>query len=61
MAIWDSNAFARLGQDQCRTRQRILDAHTVRLVLVASHTLWFMAHVDRGTGVPLGRYRPWYR
>jgi len=24
-------------------------------------TLWFIAHVDRGTGVPLGRYRPWYR
>src|SRR5262249_36152696 len=24
-------------------------------------TLWFIAHIDRGTGVPLGRYRPWYR
>jgi len=61
IAIRDSNAFAGLGQDQCRKRQRILGANTLRLVLAAARTLWFMAHVDRGTGVPLCRYRPWYR
>jgi len=61
MAIRDSNAFAGLGQDQCRKRQRILGANTLRVVLAAARTLWFMAHVDRGMGVPLCRYRPWYR
>jgi hypothetical protein len=30
-------------------------------VLAAARTLWFIAHIDRGTGMPLGRYRPWYR
>ena len=61
IAIRDSNAFAGLGQDQCRKRQRIIGANTLRLVLVAARTLWFIAHLDRGTGVPLCRYRPWYR
>jgi hypothetical protein len=61
IAIRDSNAFNGLGQDQCRKRQRIIGANTGRLVLAAARTLWFMAHVDRGTGVPLCRYRPWYR
>jgi DDE superfamily endonuclease/Archaeal putative transposase ISC1217 len=61
IAIRDSNAFAGLGQDQCRKRQRIVGANTLRMVLAAARTLWFIAHIDRGTGVPLGRYRPWYR
>ena len=61
IAIWDSNAFAGLGQDQCRKRQRILGANTFCLVLAAARTLWFIAYVDRGTEVPLCRYRPWYR
>jgi hypothetical protein len=61
IAIRDSNAFAGLGRDQCRKRQRIVGANTLRLVLSAARTLWFIAHVDRGSGVPLCRYRPWYR
>jgi len=61
IAIRDANAFAGLGQDQCRKRKRILGANTLRLVLAAARTLWFIAHVDRGPAVPLGRYRPWYR
>jgi Transposase DDE domain len=61
MTLRDSNAFAGLGQDQCRKRQRIVGANTLRLVMAAARTLWFIAHVDRGTGVPLCRYRPWYR
>jgi DDE superfamily endonuclease len=55
ITIRDSNAFAGLGQDQCRKRQRIVGANTLRLVLAAARTLWFIARVDRGTGVPLGR------
>ena len=61
IAIRDSNAFAGLGQDQCRRRQRIIGANTLRMILAAARTLWFIAHIDRGTGVPLGRHRPWYR
>jgi hypothetical protein len=61
IAIRDSNAFDGLGQDQCRKRQRLIGANTLRLVLAAARTVWFIAHVDRGTGVPLCRYRPWYR
>jgi hypothetical protein len=61
IAIRDSNAFDGLGRDQCRKRQCIVGANTFCLVMAAARTLWFMAHVDRGTAVPLCRYRPWYR
>jgi hypothetical protein len=61
MALRDSNAFDGLGQDQCRKRQRIMGANTLRLVMAAARTLWFIAQVDRGTGMPLCRDRPWYR
>jgi hypothetical protein len=61
MAIRDANAFAGLGQDQCRKHQRILGANTLRLVMAAARTLWFIAQVEHGTAVPLCRSRPWYR
>jgi hypothetical protein len=61
ITIRDSNAFAGLGQNQCRKRQRIVGANTLRLVMAAARTLWFIAHGDRGRGVPLCHYRPWYR
>jgi hypothetical protein len=57
----DANAFAGLGQDQCRKRQRIIGANTFRFVMAAARTLWFLDQVERGTGVNLCRYRPWYR
>jgi hypothetical protein len=57
----DSKASAGLGQDPCRKRQRIAGAHTWRLVMAAARPLWFIVHVDRGTGVPLCRSRPWDR
>ena len=61
IAIRAANAFAGLGQEQCRKRQRIMGANTLRLVLAAARTLWFISQVDRSPGVPLCRYRPWYR
>ena len=61
IALRDSHAFNGLGQDQCRKQHHIIGANTLRLGLAAARTLWFIAHVDRDTGVPLGRYRPWYR
>ena len=61
MASRDANACAGLGQEQCRKRERILGADTLRLVLAAARTLWLIAHVDRNPAVRLCRYRPWYR
>jgi hypothetical protein len=57
----DANAFAGLGQDQCRKRQRISGATTCRFVMAAARTRWVLDQVERGTGVNLCRYRPWYR
>jgi len=59
--IRDANAFNRLGQDQCRKRQRIMGANTLRLVLAAARTLWCIDRIEHGTEVPLCHYRPWYR
>jgi hypothetical protein len=59
--IRDANAFDGLGQDQCRKRQTIIGVNTFRLVMAAARTLWFVDQVERGTGVNLCRYRPWYR
>jgi DDE superfamily endonuclease len=61
IAIRDANAFDGLGHDQCRKRQRIIGANTLRLVLAAARTLWFIDRIEHGTEVPLCRYRPWYR
>jgi hypothetical protein len=61
IAIRDANAFNGLGQDQCRKRQRLMGANTLRLVMAAVRTLWFVDQVERGTSVLLCRYRPWYR
>ena len=51
----DANAFDGLGQEPCRKRQRVIGANTFRLVMAAARTLWFIAQVDRGTEIPLGR------
>lgn len=61
ITIRDSNAFAGFGQDQCRKRERVVGANTLRLVLVAARTLWFVETTARVTPLPLKRYRPWYR
>ena len=59
--IRDANAFAGLGQEQCRKRQHIVGANTLRLVLAAARTLWFLDQVERCPRLNLQRYRPWYR
>jgi hypothetical protein len=61
ITIRDANACDGLGQDQCRKRERIIGANTLRVVMAAARTLWFIEQVERGTGVHLCRYRPWYR
>ena len=49
------------GQDQCRKRERVVGANTLRLVLAAARTLWFVEHATPSAGLELRRYRPWYR
>ena len=61
VAIRDSNALAGFGHDQCRTRAQGVGANTLRLVLAAARTLWFVEHVARRPAIELRRYRPWYR
>jgi hypothetical protein len=61
ITIRDSNAYAGFGQDQCRKRKHVVGANTLRLVLAAARTLWFVARTARPLALDLQRYRPWYR
>jgi DDE superfamily endonuclease len=61
ITIRDSNAFAGLGQDQCRKHERVVGANTLRLVLTAARTLWFVRSAAQTPAIELRRYRPWYR
>jgi hypothetical protein len=61
ITIRDSNAFDGLGQDQCRKVERLVGANTLRLVLAAARTLWFVEHACQTKAIDLCRYRPWYR
>jgi DDE superfamily endonuclease len=61
ITIRDSNALAGFGQDQCRKRERVVGANTLRLLLAAARTLWFVEHAARTPAIELRRYRPWYR
>jgi len=61
ITIRDSNAFTGLGQDQCRKVARVVGANTLRLVLAAARTLWFVEQASRADTLDLQRYRPWYR
>jgi hypothetical protein len=61
ITIRDSNAYAGFGHDQCRKRARVVGANTLRLVLAAARTLWFVEHAARTPAIELRRYRPWYR
>jgi hypothetical protein len=54
-------AFAGLGRDQGRKVERVVGAHTLRVVLAAARTLWWVAQVRQAGTLELQRYRPWYR
>ncbi len=61
ITLRDSNAVTGFGQDQCRKYTRVVGAHTLRLVLAAARTLWFVEQASRTEALDLTRYRPWYR
>jgi hypothetical protein len=61
IAMRDSHAFNGLGQDQGRTIQRLVGAHTCRLVMAAARTRWCLDQANQPHGMDLRRYRPWSR
>jgi hypothetical protein len=61
ITIRDSQAFAGFGQDQCRKHERVVGANTLRLVLAAARSLWFVEQTSRAVPLDLQRSRPWYR
>jgi len=61
ITIRDSNAFAGFAQDQCRKRARVVGVNTLRLVLTAARTLWFVENSAQTPAFELRQYRPWYR
>jgi hypothetical protein len=61
ITIRDGNAFAGFGQDQCRKHTRVVGANTLRLLLAAARTLWFVEQPSRTGSFALQHSRPWYR
>lgn len=59
--IRDGHAYYGVAQDQCRKVERIVGANTLRLLLAAARTLWFIVTSEQHADVALRRLRPWYR
>jgi len=59
--IRDGHAYYGIAQDQCRKFERIVGANTLRLLLAAARTLWFIVTSEQQADVALQRFRPWYR
>jgi hypothetical protein len=56
-----SKAFAGFGHDQCRKRERVVGANTLRLVLAAARPLWVLEHLAQSPALEVRQYRPWDR
>ena len=61
IAIRDGHAYYGIAQDQCRKFEHIVGANTLRLLLAAARTLWFIVTSEQHADVVLQRLRPWYR
>ena len=59
--IRDGHAYYGIAQDQCRKFEHIVGANTLRLLLAAARTLWFIVTSEQQADVALQRFRPWYR
>jgi len=59
--IRDGHAYYGVAQDQCRKLEHIVGANTLRLLLAAVRTLWFIVTSEQHADVALQRCRPWYR
>jgi len=61
IAIRDSHAYYGVAQDQCRKFEHIVGANTLRLLMAAARTLWFIITSEQQPALSLRRLRPWYR
>ena len=61
IAIRDGHAYYGIAQDQCRKYAHIVGANTLRLLLAAARTLWFIGTSEQQANVALQRFRPWSR
>ena len=61
IAIRDGHAYYGIAQDQCRKFEHIVGANTLRLLLAAARTLWFIGSSEQHADIALQRFRPWYR
>ncbi len=61
IALRDGHAYYGIAQDQCRTFTHIVGANTLRLLMAAARTLWFIVTSEQHGAVALQRFRPWYR
>ena len=59
--IRDGHAYYGVAQDQCRKVARIVGVNTLRLLMAAARTLWFIDTSEQQPNVSLQRFRPWYR
>ena len=59
--IRDGHAYYGVAQDQCRKFEHIVGANTLRLLMAAARTLWFIVTSEQHADVALQRFRPWYR
>jgi hypothetical protein len=59
--IRDGHAYYGVAQDQCRKFAHIVGANTLRLLMAAARTLWFIVSSEQHADVALRRFRPWYR
>jgi hypothetical protein len=59
--IRDGHAYYGVAQDQCRKFAHIVGANTLRLLMAAARTLWFIVSSEQRGHVVLQRFRPWYR
>ena len=59
--IRDGHAYYGIAQDHCRKFEHIVGANTLRLLMAAARTLWFIASSEQHADVALQRFRPWYR
>ena len=59
--IRDGHVYYGVAQDQCRKFERMVGANTLRLLMAAARTLWFIITSEQHADVSLQRFRPWYR
>src|SRR5712692_5843623 len=61
IALRDGHAYYGIAQDHCRKFEHIVGANTLRFLLAAARTLWFIVTSEQHADVALQRFRPWSR